>query len=120
MSSNRLTYDKCAYAKEIQESTSPLDYYLYRGKYENSISCPVSDYTNILNFSDRTNMENELYGLNRPGTLCPSLKYNPYNNFNSVPFSPPLMCEGIHYITPNNLEKPKTNMLSDIKTNICK
>ena len=34
MSSNRLIYDKCSYAIELKESTSPLDYYLYKGKYE--------------------------------------------------------------------------------------
>ena len=114
MSSNRLMYDKCAYATEIKESTRPLEYYLYSGKYINGYQCPISNYTNNLCLKSRTDTENELYGLYRPGTLCPSLKYNPNTNFNNPPFSPPLMCSGIHYITPNNLEKPQTNMLSHI------
>ena len=34
MSSNRLCYDKCAYDKKLKQSTSPLDYNLYTGKFE--------------------------------------------------------------------------------------
>jgi hypothetical protein len=111
MSSNRLIYDKCAYATEIKESTSPLEYNLFKGKYENSIQCPVGDFTNIIEFGVRADMENELYGLNRLGSLCPSEKYNPNNSFKSAALSPPKICENIYYITPNNIEKPKTNML---------
>jgi hypothetical protein len=113
MSSNRLTYDKCAYATEIKESTGPLEYNLFKGKYENDLHCPVSDFTNILEFGNRADVENELYGLNRIGSLCPSLKYNPTKNNSAVNFSPPKMCASIYNITPNNLEKPKTNMLKN-------
>ena len=95
--------------------TNSLEYNLFKGKYENSINCPVSDYTNILEFGNRADVENELYGLNRLGSLCPSLKYNPDNNFKGTNFSPPKMCENIHYITPNNIEKPLVNMLDNKK-----
>jgi len=111
MSSNRLIYDKCAYSKTISESTTPLIYNLYRGKYENGKHCPVSDHTNILAFKCRTDVENELYGITRLGTLCPSMKYDPNKSYNHPKFSPPKMCENIYYITPNNLEKPTSNML---------
>ena len=37
MSSNRLIYDRCAYATEIKESTEPLEYNLFLGKFENVI-----------------------------------------------------------------------------------
>ena len=113
MSSNRLIYDKCAYATEIKESTSPLEYNLFKGKYENCKQCPAGDFTNIVEFGARADVENELYGLNRPGTLCPSLKFDPTKEFKAPEFSPAHMCENIHYITPNNLEKPKTNMLNE-------
>jgi hypothetical protein len=113
MSSNRLIYDKCAYATEIKESTSPLDYNLFKGKYENLIQCSVGDYTNIVEFGNRADVENELYGLSRIGSLCPSTKYKPDNGFKTVNFSPPKMCESIHCITPNNIEKPKINMLNN-------
>lgn len=112
MSSNRLSYDKCAYATEMKESTGPLEYNLFKGKYENSIECPVSDFTNILGFGTRADVESELYGINRTSSLCPSLKYNPDNKFKTVNFSPARTCDSIHFITPNNIEKPKTNMLN--------
>ena len=34
MSSNRLTYDQCAYKEALKQSTSQLDYNLYNGKFE--------------------------------------------------------------------------------------
>jgi len=111
MSSNRLRYDACAYATDIKESTSPLDYNLFQGKYINQKNCAVSDFTNTLEFIDRATVESELYGITRSNTQCPSLKYDPKRNFKGADFSPPIMCDNIYYITPNNLEKPKTNML---------
>ena len=113
MSYNRLVYDKCSYAKVLQESTSPLDYYLSLDKYENNKNCNVRDFTNILPFDQRADVENELYGLTRPGTLCPSLKYDPTKLFKNPSFSPPTMCANIYYITPNNIEKPTSNMLNN-------
>jgi hypothetical protein len=114
MSSNRLIYDKCAYATTIKESTSSLEYNLYKGKFENCKQCQGGDFTNYLEFGSRADTENELYGLTRLNSLCPSLKYNPMNNsFKSPKYSPPKMCEGIYYITPNNLEKPVNNMLNE-------
>ena len=41
MSSNRLMYDSCAYKQKLGESTSPLNYNLYTGKYENCAKCRV-------------------------------------------------------------------------------
>jgi hypothetical protein len=113
MSSNRLTYDKCAYAKTIQESTSPLEYNLFRPKYENCTQCSVGDFPSIIEFGSRTDIENELHGLDRRESLCPSLKYDPSKNFRSVDLSPARLCENIYYITPNNLERPTTNMLNE-------
>jgi hypothetical protein len=113
MSSNRLIYDKCAYATEIKESTGPLEYNLFKGKYENCKQCPVGDHTNNLEFGIKTDVESELQGLNRLGTLCPSLKYDPSKPFKPADYSPAVMCQSIYQITPNNLEKPKTNMLNE-------
>ena len=48
MSSNRLIYDTCAYATEIKESTSPLEYNLFKNKYENCVQCPTGDFTNVV------------------------------------------------------------------------
>ena len=113
MSFNRLQYDECAYSKEIKESTGSLEYNLFRGKYENCKQCPVGEFTNIIEFGDRADVESELYGITRPGTLCPSLKFDPSKEFKYPEFTPPRTCESIHYITPNNLKKPTTNMLNE-------
>jgi hypothetical protein len=112
MSSNRLIYDNCAYATELKESVSPLEYNLFMGKYETCDQCPVGDYPNILKFNERTLVENELYGLLRPNTKCPSNKYKANAKFDNPKLSVTRLCENIHYITPNNLEKPKTNMIN--------
>jgi hypothetical protein len=121
MSSNRLIYDKCAYATEIKESTGPLEYNLFKGKYENCKQCEAGQFANILEFGPRADVESELYGLNRPGTLCPQLKFDPKKEFKYPELSPTRMCESIHHITPNNLERPKHNMLNEknLGLNVC-
>ena len=55
MSFTRLEYDTCAYAKELQESTTPLEYLMFRGKYENCKNCP--DNTNNLEFGMKVDNE---------------------------------------------------------------
>ena len=114
MSSNRLIYDNCAYASIIHDSVSQLDYNIFMPKFENKTNCPVRDYTCNLDFNSRADVESELQGLNRPGTLCQSLKYNPNNQFKNVHFSPAKMCENIYYITPNNIKKPSSSMLKHL------
>ena len=113
MSSNRLIYDKCAYAKEIAESTSPLDYYLFKDKYEHKVNCNLADFPTILPLDTRATVENELYGLDRLNTLCPERKYNAHSAYKNPGFTPPRLCEKIYYLTPNNMSKPTTNMLNN-------
>ena len=113
MSSNRLSYDRCAYAIEIKESTEPLEYNLFVNKFENCKKCPVGKFTNVLPFGDKTDTESELRGINRHNSKCPEKKYIAESNFKNVPFSPARMCESIYYITPNNLVRPTSNMLNE-------
>ena len=124
MSSNRLKYDSCAYASTMTENSSQLEYNLYKGKYEKCdtcFKCPSGDYTVNLPFVSRVEVENELFNINRPGTKCPNLKYDPKVAFNNPKFTPPTLCQGIYYLTPNNLEKPTTNMLNEnnLGVNFC-
>jgi hypothetical protein len=82
MSSNRLSYDACAYQKTLQQSTGPLDYMLYTGKYENCAKCRiefgvvggngVSLYSGNL-----VDLESDLRGQTRKASLCPSTMYHP-------------------------------------------
>ena len=121
MSSNHLKYDTCAYATTIKESTEPLEYWLYKGKYQTCNTCVNGDYTNEIDFPSRADVESELFGLTRPGTDCPSLKYDPTKKFNNPSFSPPTMCQSIYGITPSNLVNPITNMLNEnnLGINLC-
>jgi len=113
---SRLLYDACSYATEIKESVLPLDYYLYKGKYENIKQCLIGDFSNILPQEQRADVENELFGLTRQNSKCPELKYNPNSSYKYPELSPHKLCESIYYITPTNITKPTTNMLKDINT----
>lgn len=113
MSFNRLNYDNCAYSKELQESTSPLEYNLFKGKYENCTTCPVGSSTNNLEFGNKTNVESELYGLNRQDSKCPDKKYNPKVPYTKADFSPAQMCQSVYYITPTNMKMPTSNGLNN-------
>jgi hypothetical protein len=121
MSSNRLIYDKCAYATEIKESTEPLEYNLFLGKFENCKTCAVGDHTNVLPFGPRADTESELWGLPRLNSKCPSEKYVANSQYDNPALSAAKMCESIYYITPNNLEKPTSNMLNEnnLGVNFC-
>ena len=118
MSYNRLIYDNCAYTAEIKESTSPLEYFLYKGKYENTKACPNNDFSNMIDVENRADVENELFGLKRTNTKCPSLKYDPIVDYKNPDLSPNKLCESIYYITPNNLVKPTSNILNEDNLNI--
>lgn len=120
MSSNRLRYDDCAYVTAVKESTGSLEYNLFKGKYENCKDCG-HEYPNIIDVGNRTNVENELFGLNRINGKCKQNKYDPTKEFNNPKLSPTQLCSSIYYITPNNLKKPTTNMLNEdnLGLNVC-
>ena len=121
MSFERLTYDSCAYSKKLQQSTDPLEYNLFKGKFESCNSCPVGDFTNNLDFGIKTDIESDLKGQTRFGSKCPSEKF-PANTNDAAPFTPAITCHSIHNITPNNLVKPTNNGLKDLSSygqNMC-
>jgi hypothetical protein len=115
MSFNRLTYDSCAYAKTLQESTDPLDYNLFKGKYESCKDCLDGSGVNNLAFGVKTDLESDLKGQTRLGSKCPSKQF-PDNSQNGVPINTPASCQNIYYITPNNLPKIKNTGLKDINS----
>ena len=95
MSSNRLIYDSCAYQKELQQSTDPLDYALYTGKYENSAKCRIElgsvggNGVSLFN-GNLVDLESDLRGQTREASLCPSKHYQPEcdsceGNTNGIP-----------------------------------
>ena len=75
-SSNRLRYDECAYSKTLNESTSPFQYMMYDGKYDNCDKCKQDRFWHPFD-KEVVDVESELKNITRPATKCPSLKYNP-------------------------------------------
>ena len=82
MSSNRLMYDSCAYKQKLGESTSPLNYNLYTGKYENCAKCRVEFGTvggngvSLFN-GNLVDLESDLRGQTRPLSNCSNKKFVP-------------------------------------------
>lgn len=75
-SSNRLRYDACAYRKNLAESTGPLVYRLYEGKFEHGGKCIFEN--QFWRPFDLVDVESELKNITRPNTKCPELKYLPF------------------------------------------
>ncbi|CAH6421740.1 Hypothetical protein KVN_LOCUS426 [uncultured virus] len=73
-SSNRLIYDNCAYEKDLHESTSPLMYNLYQGKFEHCQKCRFDQFITPYMLVD---IESELRNQTRPQSNCDQFKYNP-------------------------------------------
>ena len=82
MSSNRLMYDTCAYAKRIEQSVDPLAYVLNPMKYENCQKCRhelgLVGGTAVSHIKGNlVDLENDLRGATRLNTLCPDRKFKP-------------------------------------------
>jgi hypothetical protein len=82
MSSNRLSYDTCAYQKSLEISTGPLEYSMYTGKYENCAKCRIEfgvvGGNGVSLFSGNlVDLESDLRGQTRLASLCPNTMYNP-------------------------------------------
>jgi len=101
MSSNRLSYDPCAYTASLKQSMSPLDYMLYTGKYENSAKCRIEFGTvggnGVSIFSGNlVDLESDLRGQTRIASLCPSTMYNPSQKMNGKLLNQP-SCQMQYY-----------------------
>lgn len=68
---NRKRYDKCYVQKDIFQSMSPLEYWTYRGMYENVDRCkPFKTYEQVVD------VESDLRNITRPISYCDQFKYN--------------------------------------------
>ena len=116
MSSNRLKYDECAYKKEICQSVGPLEYNLYNGKYVNCTNCPSDrEGSNSIDFGKKVDIENEIFNLDRKTSRCPDKKYNKGSSTQEEKDNHlnPLLCHGIHKITPSNIKKVTNNGIDE-------
>lgn len=73
-SSNRTIYDNCSYSKSLYESTSPLMYQMYQGKWENCNKCVHDKFWTPYQLVD---IETELRNQTRPLSNCDQFKYSP-------------------------------------------
>lgn len=94
---NRLIYDTCAYTEQLNQSVSPLSYMLDPIKYEHCNKCRIElglvGGTAVSHVSGSlVDLENNLIGLDRPGTHCSSYKY--------TPVGPGQPVQGKEYIKP--------------------
>jgi hypothetical protein len=85
MSFNRLSYDNCSYKQELTESVSYLSYLLDPVKFNNCNKCRpelgIVGGTNVSTpIGNLVDLENNLFGIDRPQTHCPSYKYLPSQN----------------------------------------
>jgi hypothetical protein len=109
--STRLIYDPCAYRQDLKQSTDPLAYQLYAGKYYNCDGCRPEGGKFTDNPLVLVDIESELKLLNRINTNCNNFKHpfcetgNCIGTFdpNLPPYTTPWACE--RDIVPNNIKK---------------
>lgn len=74
---NRLIYDRCEFEKRTKESTDPLSWRMYPGKYENCKKCIYDNQFTRPFDNDIVDRESELKGISRRASRCGQFKYNP-------------------------------------------
>jgi hypothetical protein len=134
--SARLPYDCCDYRKVLTESTSPMHYQLYSGKFINCSSCMEQTTGKYYRPFDLVDVESELRNQTRAISRCPEKKYNPMckfggkvgngadkwscvSTFDGAPTIPVVVAHEVCPIVHNNIPKLKHNGLKAVDTNIC-
>ena len=70
MSSNRLTYDTCAYDQKLKESCDMLSHIIYEPKYENKKNCSFKTAKVGQSMAERVEIESGLRNLDTKYSLC--------------------------------------------------
>jgi hypothetical protein len=102
-SQNQLLYDTCAFQKRLYESTAPLDYNLYQGKFENCKKHPCHEEP-VLTKEKYVDVESELLNIDRPLTQCGQFKYSPDGKNSKITHknAPKLLAPELCNIVNNN------------------
>lgn len=120
---NRTTYDNCAYALDLHQSTSPLNYFMSRYQYENCSACTF-DGKYYAPF-DLVDQESELLNITRPVSKCNQLKYSPTCVKSSMCTStfdksnPAVAVRDVCPVVCNNIQKMKTPGYTLNQRNYC-
>lgn len=83
MLSNRLIYDKCAAANEVNTNRNAYNYMTYDGKYSRSqcLMNRIPSNSGVSQFAGSIiDLESDLRGITRYASKCPCAKYNPKTN----------------------------------------
>lgn len=104
---NRIIYDQCAYSQAVTQSVSPLSYLLDPSKYEHTDKCRVElgivGGTAVSHVNGNlVDLENNLFGIDRPGLQCDAYMWKP-----AKPGQP---VQGAEYVKPVCHPKIDTTM----------
>lgn len=118
MSSNRLSYDDCAYTQRTGERVNPLTYQLFSSKHTLCQWCgdKHEKSKSELSWTERVTIENDLLNIDRKVSKCNTEKFQPSANppevIKSI-FTPARLCD--RNVVWTNLQKPTGTGLPDMK-----
>jgi hypothetical protein len=75
MSSNRLTYDKCAYDQRLKESCGVLDHVMEESRFRNKKNCSFKSAKIDQFIGARVDIESQLRNLDKQTSLCSDNKF---------------------------------------------
>ena len=73
---NRKRYDNCAYRQDLLQSTTPVNYHMFRSKFENCSILTAEEGKYYAPF-DLVDVEAELLNITRYDSKCDENRYNP-------------------------------------------
>jgi hypothetical protein len=93
MSSNRLSYDKCAYDQRLKESCGVLDHVMDESKFRNQKNCTFKSAKVDQFIGARVDIESQLRNLDKQTSLCSDKKYNGKSKKDKKQTVNPYLCE---------------------------
>ncbi len=121
---SRPMYDGCEYRRRVHESTTPLSYQLYEGKFQNCNKCTHNGFWRPFD-PEIVALESELKNLTRPASRCPELKYHPDCKRSSMctstfePRTPHIVDRNLCPVVYNNIRRMTSPGYSVPSGNMC-
>lgn len=114
MSSNRLIYDNCAYSQKLSQNTKQGNYMMFPDKYENPNQCrimlgQVGGNEDSIFTGNMVDLESDLFGIDRPSSLCNNSKFKPKTNCSKCYSGLP--CDCLEYRSRNLAHLPSCQMV---------
>jgi hypothetical protein len=120
-----LRYDSCAYEQDLKQSTDPLSYQLFAGKYYNCNNCQPLTQKTVSGSYSLVDVESELKGLTRINSECTGFKYPNCGTGNCIgtfdpnlpSYTTPWACD--RDFTPTNIKKPNHPGFEVVNEDVC-